>query len=182
VRSALRQLEERGHLVRQVGRGTFVRPAASRRRTGELVGRMREASPAALMEVRLIMEPPVALLAATRASAEDLAQLEAALRQSISAKGTAEFEHWDAQLHLAIFRAARNELLIDYCVAINAVRNQPRWYRLKQRTLNPEYRYVYDKQHTKIVTALKDRDGEVARQALQEHLETVRQNLLGALG
>jgi DNA-binding FadR family transcriptional regulator len=182
VRSALRQLEERGHVVRQVGRGTFVRPSTSRRRGSELVGRMREASPAALMEVRLIMEPPAALLAATRAGAEDLAQLDHALRQSISARGTAEFEHWDAELHLAIFRAARNELLVDYCVAINAVRNQPRWYRLKQKTLGPDLRYVYDQQHTRIVTALKDRDGEAARRALREHLETVRSNLLGALG
>ncbi len=180
VRSALRRLEQEGQLVRHVGRGTFVR-GAGKSGGSHLMGRMAEASPADLMETRLVIEPQVAVLAANRASEEDLAQIEQALRQSIMAKGTAEFEHWDGRLHLGIFRAAKNELLIDYCESVNAARNQPSWYRLKQRSLTTDLRYLYDKQHTAIVTALKERDGEASRQALQGHLETVRQNLLGAL-
>lgn len=180
VRSALTRLEQDGHLVRHVGRGTFVRPLTNPG-DGKLLRRMREASPTDLMEIRLIIEPQVAQLAANRGTEDDLAQIDNALRQSVLAKGTAQFEHWDAELHLGIFRAAKNETLIDYCEAINAVRNQPRWYRLKQRSLGPELRYLYDKQHTEIVCALKERDGEASRRALQQHLETVRQNLLGAL-
>jgi len=181
VRSALKLLEDQGRLVRWVGRGTFVRAELA----GEgghrgLLHNMREASPSDVMEVRLIIEPQAAALAASRASAEDLAEIEEALRQSVSAKGIAQFEHWDSKLHLAIFRAAKNALLSDYCEAINAVRNQPRWYRLKQRTLKPEYRVVYDQQHSAVVTALKDRDGDAARRALQQHLVTVRDNLFGS--
>ncbi len=178
LRQALKRLEERGVLIRQVGRGTFVQQPADAKSTGDFLGRMRNASPAEVMEMRLIIEPHAVVLAATRASAQDLGAIETALRNSILAKGTAEFEHWDAQIHLAIFRGAKNSLLIDYCEAINAVRNQPRWHRLKQRTVTPAQRSLYDRDHTTIVTALRERDAETARSAMIAHLTKVRDHLL----
>jgi DNA-binding FadR family transcriptional regulator len=180
VRRALQALEEDGRLVRHVGRGTFVKAEPQAAGT-QILSRMREASPAEIMEVRLLIEPPVAAVVASRANAEDIAQIETMLRHSISAKGLAEFEHWDAQLHLAIFRAAKNALLMDYYDAINAVRSQPRWHRLKQRAVTADLRLVYDRQHTTIVAALRDRDPESARKAQQQHLVTVRDHLLGMM-
>lgn len=182
LRQALDSLEERGLIVRQVGRGTFVRAQARLAPGDPLLARMRNASPVDLVEVRLILEPQAAALAATRASAEDLAAIEAALRRSVLAKGTAEFEHWDAALHLAIFRATKNSLLVDYCEAITAIRNQARWHRLKQRTVTPESRPMYDRHHSAVVTALRERDAERARHAMHEHLALVRDHLLGAAG
>ena len=98
--------------------------------------------------------------------------------KSLAAKGTAEFEHWDAALHLAIFRAAKNALLVDYCEAINAARNQPHWYRLKQRSLTEERRRRYDSDHSAIVAALLQRDAEAARRLQHAHLARVRDNLM----
>jgi len=181
LRQALQRLEEDGLLERHVGRGTFVRrpEKTNGREAMPLLFNMRRASPSDLMEVRLIIEPQVAILAASRASAEDFAVMETALRNSISARGLAEFEHWDAQLHLAIFRATKNAVLIDYCQAINAARNEPNWYRLKKRTITPELRVTYDRQHSDLVSALKDRDTEAARRYANVHLTMVRDNLLG---
>src|SRR4029434_3481863 len=96
------------------------------------------------------------------------------LRRSIAAKGIAEFEHWDAALHLAIFRATKNALLIDYCEAINAARHQPHWYRLKQKTLTETLRRQYDQEHSSIVSALLQRDAETARRLLHQHLARAR--------
>jgi len=180
LRQALETLEQRGLIVRQVGRGTFVRAQARSGLADGLLAKMRNASPVDLIEVRLIIEPQAAVLAATRASGEDLAAIEAALRQSVLAKGTAEFEHWDAALHLAIFRATKNSLLVDYCDAITSIRNQPRWHRLNQRAITPASRPAYDRHHSAIVTALRERDAEMARKAMIEHLTTVREHLLGA--
>src|SRR5215813_10500589 len=81
VRRALQELD--GQLVRVVGRGTFVRSNATAR-PREFLGRLRDASPTDIMEVRLIMEPHAAALAAHRASTDDLAELEAILRKSIT--------------------------------------------------------------------------------------------------
>jgi DNA-binding FadR family transcriptional regulator len=164
-------------IVRFVGRGTFV-SGGSNPGLQALLTRLETASPTDVMEVRIIIEPQAAALAAHRANSEDLRGLDEILRNSICAKGIAAFEHWDAQLHLAISRAAKNALLLDYCQAINSVRNQPHWYRLKQKSLNGALRITYDTQHSKIVKALKERDGEAAKRALYEHLITVRDRML----
>jgi DNA-binding FadR family transcriptional regulator len=182
LRQALDELEKRRLIVRQVGRGTFVRAEGRSEPAAGILARMRNASPADLMEVRQIVEPQVAHLAATRANAQDLGAIETALRQSLLAKGTAEFEHWDAALHLAIARASRNALLADYCEAIGVVRNQARWHHLKQKTTTPELRHLYDRHHSALVTALRERDADAARRAMIEHLAVIRDNLIGAAG
>lgn len=189
LRRVLKTLEDEGLLERHVGRGTFVRalpeaaappPAEAGRPLGpDFALRLKGASPADLMEVRLIIEPQVAALAANRASAEELQRIDEALRHSVAAKGLAEFEHWDAQLHLAIFRAAKNQIMSAWCEAINQVRNEPEWYRLKKRSVTPELRLTYDREHGAIVQAIKDRDPEAARKQLLRHLGRVRDSLLG---
>src|SRR5688500_13444562 len=98
VRRALETLEQRGKLVRQVGRGTFVqetpqlgddpgRPLADAGRPlGDLARRVREIGPEDVMEGRAIIEPEMAALAASRATAPELREIERLLRDSISAK------------------------------------------------------------------------------------------------
>lgn len=186
LRQALDHLEQDGILVRQVGRGSFVRqgvperrPQAGGKQGVTLSQRMRESSPADLMEVRLIIEPQAAALAANRASSTDLERIREALRQSISARGLAEFEHSDALLHLRVFEATKNAVLIDYCQAINRVRDEPAWYQLKKRTVTAELRTIYDQQHGTLVEALAEHDPEAARTAMRTHLLRVRENLLG---
>lgn len=180
VRRAMHSLVEEGLLVRQVGRGTFVR--AARAATGnQLAHRLRQASPAEVMEVRLVIEPQVAALAATRASAGEIQAIEEALRQSLQAKGLAEFEQWDARLHLALVVAARNPLLADLCRAINEARNQPQWYSLKKRSVTPERRALYDRHHSTIVAAVRGRNAEQAAEAMREHLRCVNSNLFDAV-
>jgi DNA-binding FadR family transcriptional regulator len=80
---------------------------------------------------------------------------------------------------LAPGRAARNTVLIDYCAAINAARQQPQWHRLKRRSTTPESRSLYDRQHVAVVAALKNRNADAARAALQRHLAEARDRLLG---
>lgn len=180
VRRALSILVEEGLLVRQVGRGTFVRQAKPA--TGnQLALRLREASPAEVMEVRLVIEPQVAAFAAARASTPELQTIDEALRHSLMAKGLAEFEQWDARLHLALVAAARNPLLADLCRAINEARNQPQWYSLKKRSVTPERRALYDRHHTAIVAAVRSRNAEAAAEAMREHLRCVNANLFEAV-
>jgi DNA-binding FadR family transcriptional regulator len=175
VRSALNRMG--GELVRVVGRGTYVK-AKSGGGIPSLGRHLGNASPAEVMEVRLIMEPQAAALAAHRANSDDLAEIEEALRRSVSAKGIAEFEHWDAALHLAVFRATKNQLLVNYCEAINSARHQPHWHRLKQKSLTDARRSQYDREHSALVDAIKQRDAEKARRLIHQHLSHVRDSLL----
>jgi DNA-binding FadR family transcriptional regulator len=180
VRKGLKRLELDGKIVRQVGRGSFVadqpRPAPE---ISSLSERVMGASPAEIMEVRLMLEPHAAQLAAHRASAADLRRLDECLAQAAKAPDLSTFEHWDGMLHETIVNAVRNDLLTEIYEAINSVRCQPEWIKLKERTVSPTHRSNYHAEHGELVRALRERDGEMAKQLMQEHLVGVRSNLLG---
>lgn len=179
LRKALKRLEAEGAIIRHVGRGTFVAPVATAADPAPLMQRLRGASPAEVMELRLLLEPQAAELAAGRASAAELQRIADCVDACESASSVAAFEHWDGRLHLAIIAAARNELLLALYEAINEVRNQPEWMRLKQRSVTPERRAIYQDQHRRILAALADRNAPEAARELSRHLLTVQANLLG---
>jgi DNA-binding FadR family transcriptional regulator len=194
LRKSLKLLQDKGSIIRHVGRGSFVAeprqahspqslspatPVPEPVSADSLVRRIHGASPAEIMEVRLVVEPAAIELAALRANAGDVRRIRECLAQSERAADIAEFEHWDGQLHVAIVSASKNSLLMDLYSTMNETRNQPEWLRLKHRSLTPERRRVYQEQHRRIVDALADRDANAARTELREHLLLVRSNLLG---
>ncbi|WP_372013348.1 FCD domain-containing protein (plasmid) [Tistrella mobilis] len=189
LRKVMDQLESEGMITRHVGRGTFVAempapspassPASARSPAESLLQRIHGASPAEVMELRLVVEPQFVELAATRASGRDLQQIVHCLEQSEAAESVLDFEHWDGMLHQAILSAARNTLLTDLYDAINGVRRQPEWEALKQRSLTPERRTRYRAQHRAIVEALRRRDAAAAGAAVREHLIEVRDGMIG---
>src|SRR5690606_11110028 len=110
VRRAFELLTEDGTITRHVGRGTFIsapRPSS----LADIAQRMAGASPADMMEVRLLVEPTAAAFAATNASAAQLARIEAAHHNATSAGALADYEHWDTELHQLIYDCSRNDLL-----------------------------------------------------------------------
>src|SRR5205809_727769 len=78
VRSAMDRIAP--ELIRVVGRGTYVR-AKGRGSLPGVGSHMGDASPAEVMEVRLIIEPQAAALAAHRANSDDLAEIEETLKK-----------------------------------------------------------------------------------------------------
>lgn len=181
LRKVMDQLEEEGLISRHVGRGTFVNEKLELvPEAGEtLLQRIHGASPAEVMELRLIVEPQFVALAATRATGRDLQQMYHCLEESERASNILEFEYWDGMLHHAILAAARNNLLADVYEAINGVRKQPEWESLKQRSVTPERLERYRSQHRDIVQALRARDGEAASAAVRQHLLEVRNGMMG---
>lgn len=185
LRKSLKQLEDQGKITRHVGRGTFVTEAAIGigAKPGDLrdlACRIQGASPVEVMEVRLMIEPLAAELAAVRATADDLLRLEECLDHCDRAADIAEFEHWDGMLHVTIVAAAKNGMLNALYEAINNLRNQDEWRRLKERSVTLERRGNYSEQHQRIVKFLKERDAEQAKSELHRHLLTVRANLFGS--
>jgi DNA-binding FadR family transcriptional regulator len=178
LRKAMIQLEEEGVIVRHVGRGTFIAKTTTSKDEASpaesLVQRIHGASPADVMELRLIIEPPFVEAAATKATSRDLQQIVHCLEQSEAATTVLDFEYWDGMLHQAILGSAHNHLLIDLYEAINGVRKQPEWEALKQRSLTPERHARYKQQHREIVDALLKRDAVSASRAVRDHLMEVR--------
>jgi GntR family transcriptional regulator, transcriptional repressor for pyruvate dehydrogenase complex len=176
LRRGLKRLEREGSIVRHVGRGTFVAELKAAE-PQNFLERLNGCSPSEVMEVRLMMEPKAAELAAARASQTELQFLEDCLKGAGSAADLPTFEHWDGLLHKTIIGATKNELLIGLYEAINAIRNQAEWTRLKERAVTPQRRTLYHKQHTELVAAIRERDARAARRRMRAHLLAVRANL-----
>ncbi|MFD2025276.1 FadR/GntR family transcriptional regulator [Promicromonospora aerolata] len=173
VRQALSALEREGVITRHVGRGTFL---ASHSPVGGAQDLMT--SPAEIMDTRLMTEPEIAANAARNATPSDLETIERCMIRGNACEAYVDFEAWDSSFHRAIAASVHNGLLLRMFDTMNAARDLPVWGKSKLRSATPERRADYEKQHAAIVEALVDRDPNVARTAMREHLQSVRTNLL----
>ncbi|MGQ4599032.1 FCD domain-containing protein [Nocardia sp. R6R-6] len=175
IRRALEAIERDGLVVRHVGRGTFLTDTAADRSNGA----PGDTSPVEIMQVRQLLEPQVAALAARAATRADFDRISRALESGGAAGDFDGFEHWDAALHRHIAEAAHNSLLMNMVEVMNTARALPVWGSLKRRTSTPELRRHYHREHTEIVDALRDRDPLGASEKMRDHLLHVADSLLG---
>lgn len=192
VRKALQDLEQEGLLAREVGRGTFVRedavtargsvPGAAVLGANGLAGMQplsRVASPADVMELRLMIEPAVVEQAVTRASQAEIDAMYEYLDHARTARTLEEFEHWDDVLHRSIAAASRNPLCAAVYGIISEVRREAQWGDLKRRTLTDELKRKHMEEHVRIVDAIRSRDPAAARAEMLHHLTHIRNNMFG---
>lgn len=175
VRDTLSVLEARGQVTRIVGSGTYVAENGS----VEEAPKGREVSPAEIMSTRLVLEPRLALLIVTNATASDFERMDACNRNAEAADDFEAFERWDAALHQTMAEATHNRLLIEIYRAVTDARDRTEWGDLKRRSINAERREAYRADHRIIVSALRARDAAQAERAIEDHLKSVRSNLLG---
>lgn len=179
VRRVLTQLREQGLIEQRVGSGTYVTvQAATLLADRSLKTTVGHVSPAELMEARLVFEPAIAELVVNNASLADFQYMEECCEQAEVAVTLQQFEYWDAALHHAIARAAHNSVVEQTFVAMSEARSHNDWGELKRRSLTPERRAAYQKEHRELVAALRQRNAQLARQRVREHLLHVRRNLL----
>ncbi|MGQ7793853.1 FadR/GntR family transcriptional regulator [Faunimonas sp. B44] len=179
LRRMLADLEARGEIWRHVGRGTFLGSPAQA--AGEAETDPQDATPntypAEVLEVRLIVEPPAAALAALRAGPADVAALERAVSRGAEAASFEEFESWDANFHRMLLAAARNGLLASLYRSIEAARSDRIWGRLKRASLTSERRKDYEESHAAIAAAIADRDPARAEAEMRRHIKAVQASM-----
>jgi DNA-binding FadR family transcriptional regulator len=176
VRNGLARLETSGRVVRKIGSGTYVAPAAA----GE-DDRLSssDASPLEIMQTRLLIEPTLADLIVANGNAADLESIRSAMVSAEGATNFAEFEVWDGKFHQAIANATQNRLMIQVYRTITTSRDLAEWGDLKRQSITEERRRAYNFEHAQIYNALRSRNATAARAAISAHLITVRHNLLG---
>lgn len=178
VRKALAVLEAEGRIWRHVGRGTFLGPRIGEPQ--ELPADLT-ASPRELMEVRRVLEPGAAALAALSATPEDIGQMWVYLDKSEEASDWRTYELFDAALHRAIADATHNGLMVRMLNQLSLLRQQSDWRRLREAVLTPERRRVSSAQHRRVVEAIAARDPAGASLAMSAHMDQVGQALSGGL-
>ena len=177
VREALRRLEETNLVARRIGSGTFVsyRPTIGDAQVAEIT------SPLELIEVRLVIEPQMTRLAVANATARDLDRMaEALARVEAAGDDREEFSQADEQFHLLLAECTRNPLMVGIYRQINDVRCHGQWDAMKNKILSVDRIRAYNQHHRTLYEALRSRDMETAVQAISDHMEQARRDLLGA--
>ena len=179
VRSAMDKLEELRLIERRVGSGTFVNHHA----TADETEIANITSPLELIDVRMGMEPQIARLAVINATAVNLRKLENALLdlEKLTNSCTPEsFTAADQNYHLALAECTGNALMIWLCQHIHDVRSHRQWSSMKDQILKPAQIAIYNTQHRQMYEAIFSRDIDEAARVTVEHLDTARNDLLGA--
>lgn len=169
LRQALTALEIMGVLTRRVGAGTYLSPDAKLILSApmEFLILVDGISFQDLMEARIIVEPEMAARAAQRATFEHLVELRGALKQmEESGHDMARLVASDLQFHEGVARASGNRT----CQHMFAVIHQA-MLRLISRTTKVEDLRKKVLMHRSIYAAIHQRDAELARQLMREHLE-----------
>lgn len=183
LREALKSLAYVGMVQMRHGGGTYVVDGTNllieRVLTSGSLKTEKELSDMA--ETRLAIESETVALAAERATADDIAQLEALLKEmGVSIGGTGRgYVNLDVEYHLAIARCSKNQMLHGL---LTPIRGQLQEWIAKSQEL-PGIRENAQRQHAKILAAICDHNPDKARSAMRTHLQTCEKvfNLLGRL-
>jgi GntR family transcriptional repressor for pyruvate dehydrogenase complex len=176
VREAIKALQEKGLVDAFPGRGTFVTNGTSNSMRRSLDRIIKSGEPdgwAYLVEVREILEPEIAALAAVRASDQDLAAMRDAVQVMDHAVGDSDtFIEADLDFHLALAEAAANPIVLSLIDSIVGLLREQR-LRTFRVGGGPERGQFH---HKRILEAIKRHDSQGARAAMQLHLSQVRED------
>ena len=177
LRKALHQLETKGTVSRQVGRGTFL--TARSESISDVASRLTlKTSPPAAMQARLLIEPELAALAATMATPEQIQHMRRLCDETRACRSWANYAELDWRLHNLIGEATGNVLLAEMQQILNRVRRSVVWGDLETPPPGPSADYHSYAEHEAVVAAIVRRDPETAAEAMREHLESTRRLLL----
>ncbi|TDK24548.1 FadR family transcriptional regulator [Arthrobacter crusticola] len=187
IRQALHQLDARGLIDRKPGRGTIVRSAASRGgQAGTALTTLLSSAAngtangttelARIMELRAIIEPPIAALAAERLTQGDAEQLRGLVEEMERETDLERYAELDRIFHQAISQYTHNPLLAQLTDLI-ATEIAPSRRRSVQ---SPERRAASSLAHRRIFEALAEHDALRAETEARAHVESVLREALRA--
>ena len=191
IREALSALEMLGLIECKSGQGNYIKADGSE---GTIDGEMlktllQEHDPYEIFEARLEIEPPMAALAAERATGEERERLTIAvgrlrdLGRRIMAEGPGEalvekYMEEDRKYHLEIGRSAHNSVLFTVFSGVNLMMNETHWKVLKSKGLLKDGNIeAYEGEHAAVLEAILARDPKRAQKELKSHILKLRRTL-----
>lgn len=169
VREAIRQVEQEGLLQRREGRRLFVclpgvhdlAPRATR------LLLLHQTTFQELWDVALTLEPLAARLAASQATADDLALLQANVDASAAETGLAALVALDMEFHALVGRASHNRALMLAREPVGLLYN-PTLLQIFQRLPQASARNLAAHQHT--LDALRAGNADAAAEWTRKHM------------
>ncbi len=181
VREALRSLESQGFIESRQGDGTYIasQPAESLVSPLASVIFTEKDDQMELFEMRRMIEPDLAYLAAERATEEEIALMEEvlALQEEQIARGESG-KDVDKNFHYLLSRAAKNKALLritDNIIDLLA-ESREQYLQVEGRPQKSILR------HREVLDAIRAGDPDRAEKCMLEHLMDIETSLFGAAG
>jgi GntR family transcriptional regulator, transcriptional repressor for pyruvate dehydrogenase complex len=174
VREAMKALQEKGLVEAHSGRGTFVIDGTSQAIRESLDRMMKIGQPGnhvQLVEVREILEPDIAALAAARADEQHLATMREAIAvMDRTPPDPDAYIEADLDFHLSLAEAVDNPFILSLLDSIVGLLREQRM-KIFSVEGGPERGQYH---HKRILEAIERHDPDAAREAMRAHLRQVR--------
>ncbi|MBS4535141.1 GntR family transcriptional regulator [Clostridium sp. D2Q-14] len=164
VREAIRKLELEGLVIMEPRKGVYVSEVS--------ITDVKE-----VLEIRVSLEGLGAYLAAERIKDDELQELlkkHEELNKSIKDRDVSGIVRKDTELHNIIFKAAKNDTLVDL---IDGLMEQVKRFRVSYVSGHHKSSDLA-KEHEKIICAIKNRNKEAAKKYAEEHIEIAKKYIV----
>lgn len=181
VREALRSLESQGFIESRQGDGTYIasQPVESLVRPLASVIFTEKDDQMELFEMRRMIEPDLAYLAAERATEEEIAMMEKVLALQEEQIDRGDFStDVDRNFHYIMARAAKNKVILRITDNIMDLLAESREQNLQVEG-RPQKSIL---RHREVLEAIRARDPGRAEKCMLEHLMDIEISLFGASG
>lgn len=171
IREALKRLKEHGLVVIRTGSGTYVSMPTTKP-ISQALGRLLlhnldSYSVSQFYEVRRMLEPECAKLAADRGTAEDIAKLNQSLRRmEENQTDSVTWSNADLDFHIAVAETAHNPLVLSILKPLADSFHKV----IEAGYMDPQGTLAGLEAHRQILTAIESKDPQMAHSSMQDHL------------
>lgn len=177
IREAIKSLEREGLVEVQQGRGTHVTNGTSsafKESFSLMMSMSSDRISDDLVEVRALLEPEIAAMAARRATDEDIDVLEKAVATMEAGLADPEsFVSADSAFHMALANATKNKLIVRMIEPIVDLLHEMR-ISISETPSGLQHGQYH---HMRILAAIKAHDADAARQEMLLHMEQIQQDI-----
>jgi GntR family transcriptional regulator, transcriptional repressor for pyruvate dehydrogenase complex len=179
VREALRSLEAQGLIISRTGMGNFIADLPIESLVAPLAKLLikEKTALADIFELRKLIEPPIAALAADRATKSDIERMKRILDKQCEAVGRGGTGvEADAELHFAIGQATQNQALEKLVSGLMELLSHSR----EESLQTSDRRRASIEAHQEILSAIERHDRRRAQKTMLHHIERVEENVLSS--
>ncbi|WGE34217.1 FCD domain-containing protein [Actinobacillus genomosp. 1] len=178
IREAIIMLELENLVSVRKGSGVYVIRQPLSEAQNDDVYEYEDVGPFELLQARQLLESSIAEFAAIQANRNDVLRLKEILNQErITLEQNDEDYSADEEFHSAIAEITQNEVLIKMQKELWKYRTNSMWKGLHTHISDQKYRRKWLKDHENILNSIQRKDPALAKKAMWQHLENVKQKL-----